>query len=197
MFPGNTADPDTLLPQVEKLRERFEFERFTLVGDRGMISAKHIAALGEVPGVEWITALKTTSIRPLVATGVIQPSLFDERNEFEFRHPDYPGERLTACRNPLLGRQRSHKRHDLLDATMRELEKIRRRVVKGRLTGRENIALAAGKILGKYKVGKHIDLIITDDTFNYQVNDQRVREEAAMDGIYVIRTRVEEEQLSA
>ena len=197
VFPGNTADPETLLPQVEKLKERFEIERFTLVGDRGMISGKHIDALSKVSGVEWISALKSTSIRPLIATGVIQPSLFDERNMFEFQHPDYPGERLIACRNPILGRQREYKRLDLLDATVKELEKVRKRVLKGRLAGRENIALAAGKILGKFKVGKHLDLEITDDSFSYQVNDERVREEAAMDGIYVIRTSVDGETLSA
>lgn len=197
VFPGNTTDPKTLLPQVEKLRERFEIGSFTLVGDRGMITGKQVEALAKAPGVEWITALKSASIKPLVASGVIQPSLFDERNMFEFEHPDYPGERLIACLNPVQGRQREHKRLDLLDATVNELEKIRRRVLKGRLKGQADIALAAGKILGKYKVGKHINLEITDETFDYWVDEQKVKEEAATDGIYVIRTSVSEGELSA
>jgi hypothetical protein len=196
VFPGNTSDPDTLLPQVQKLRERFGIKTFTLVGDRGMISGKHIETLARSPGVEWVTALKSMSIRPLISSGVIQPSLFDEAGIFEFVHPDYPGERLIACRNPVLGRQRAHKRQDLLGATVAELEKIRRRVAKGRLTGREHIGLAVGKVLGKFKVGKHFDLEITDATFDYQVSEDRVREEAALDGIYVIRTSVDKEALS-
>jgi transposase len=197
VFPGNTADPKTLLPQVVKLRERFGIESFTLVGDRGMISGKHIEVLARLPGVQWITALKSTSIRPLLASGVIQPSLFDERNMFELSHPDYPGERLVACHNPVLARQRAHKRHDLIDATVTGLEKIRKSVEKGRLKGEGKIALKVGKILGKYQVAKHIDLEVTEDTLNYQVNEQRVAEEAALDGIYVIRTSVGEEELSA
>jgi hypothetical protein len=196
VFPGNTSDPDTLLPQVQRLKERFGIETFTLVGDRGMISGRHIETLAQSPGVEWITALKSASIRPLIASGVIQPSLFDESNIFEFQHPEYRGERLIACRNPVLGRQRAHKRHDLLDATVAELEKIRKRVAKGRLRGKEHIALAVGKVLGKFKVGKHFDLEITDEHLDYWVNQERVEEEAALDGIYVIRTSVDKEMLS-
>jgi hypothetical protein len=197
VFPGNTGDPDTFMPQVERLRERYGLESFTIVGDRGMISGKHIETLAAIPGVQWITALKSTSIRPLIAEGAIQPSLFEESNLFELSHADYPGERLIACRNPMLELERRHKRQELLDATTMDLERIKRRVDTRRLKGKDKIGLAVGKIIGKHKVGKHIDLEIDESSFDYQVNHQKVDQEALLDGIYVIRTSVPAEELSA
>jgi transposase len=197
VFPGNTGDPSTLLPQVVKLRERFGLSAFTLVGDRGMITGKQIERFQALGGIDWITALKSQSLRKLVVDGVIQPSLFDEENLAEVTHADYPGERLIACRNPVLGRLRAHKRQELLAATSKELERIRRSVNSGRLKGKAKIGLRVGAKLAKYRMGKHFYLTIQDDAFAFEVNQESVAAEAAMDGIYVIRTSVSEEVLSA
>jgi len=196
VFPGNTGDPSALMPQVDKLRERFGLASFTLVGDRGMITGKHLGVL-KGAGVDWVTALKSQSLRKLVVDGTIQPSLFDEENLAEVTHADYPGERLIACRNPVLGRQRAHKRGELLAATLRELERIQQSVNSGRLNGKAEIGLRVGEKLGKYRMGKHFKLTIEDDRFNFEVDQGSVEAEAAMDGIYVIRTSVPAEKLSA
>jgi transposase len=196
VFAGNTGDASTLLPQVVKLKERFGLSSFTLVGDRGMITGKHLAALSS-GGVDWITALKSQSLKKLVVDGVIQPSLFDEENLAEVSHADYPGERLIACRNPVLGRMRAHKRDELLAATSKELTKVQQSVRAGRLQGKAKIGLKVGEKLGKYRVGKHFQLTIQDDNFAFEVNPESVAAEAVMDGIYVIRTSVPEEELSA
>jgi transposase len=169
-----------------------------MVGDRGMITGKHIQHFQENDtGVSWITAMKSQSLRKLVEDGAIQPSLFDEANLFEFTHADYPGERLIACRNPVLGRKRAHKRDSLLEATVRDLEKIQKRVVRGSLSGREKIGLKVGEKLGKHHMGKHFHLTITDRSFEFTINQESVEREALMDGIYVIRTNVSEQNLSS
>lgn len=196
VFPGNAGDASTLLPQVVKLKERFGLTSFTLVGDRGMITGKHLGVLREA-GVDWVTALKSQSLKKLVVAGTIQPSLFEEENLAEVSHADFPGERLIACRNPVLGRMRAHKRDELLAATSKELTKVQQSVRAGRLRGKAKIGLKAGAKLGKYRVGKHFQLTIQDDAFAFEVDRESVANEAAMDGIYVIRTSVSEEKLSA
>jgi hypothetical protein len=197
VFEGNTGDPKTLLPQVEKAREAFGIEELVMVGDRGMISQSQIEELKKLDGVAWLTALRSSSIRKLVEGEAIQLDLFDERNLFEFAHSDYPGERLVACRNPELARLRAAKRKDLLAATERELEKVRGMMARGRLKGADKIGIRVGRVINKYKVAKHFDLEIADNQFEYQVNEERVAAEAALDGIYVIRTSVPKERLSA
>ena len=197
VYEGNTADASTLMPQVTQLREHFGLERLVLVGDRGMISHKAIDSLRSLDGLAWITALKSSQIRALVQGGELQLGLFDERNLFEFAHPDYPGERLMACRNVDLGRLRSHKREALLEATERELEKIRTRVEKGSLDGRDKIGVRVGKVLNKYKVAKHFALTIEESGFEFHRLEQQIAAEAALDGLYVIRTSVPKKQMTS
>jgi transposase len=197
VYEGNTADVNTLLPQVSQLREDFGLERLVLVGDRGMISHKAIDGLRSLDGFAWITALKSSQIRALVQGGTLQLGLFDERNLFEFSHPDFPGERLMACRNVDLGKLRAHKREALLEATEKELEKIRVRVENGSLAGRDKIGVRVGKVVNKYKVGKHFALTIEEARFEFQRLAQQIAAEAALDGIYVIRTSVAKKQMTS
>jgi transposase len=196
-FEGNTNDPKTLLPQVDRLRQRFGIQDVAVVGDRGMISQKQIGALRERPGMDWITALRSEAIHVLVKGGQLQLGLFDERNLFEIQHPDYPGERLVACRNPELAKLRAHKRQSLLDATARELEKVRGMVARGRLRGAGAIGVRVGKVVNRYKVGKHFELEIRDDGFDYHLRQEAIEAEAVLDGVYVIRTSLPAEQLGA
>jgi transposase len=194
VFDGNTGDPKTVLSQVKKLRERFSLERVVLVGDRGMITSARIEEdLRQAPGLEWITALRGPAIRKLVDTGVLDVSLFDERDLAEVSSPDYPGERLIVCRNPLLATERKRKREDLLQATERELEKVAAATqrVANPLRGKDRIGLRVGRVMGRFKVGKHFKLTITEERFGYQRNPTTIAEEAALDGIYVIRTSVQ------
>jgi hypothetical protein len=197
VFAGNTNDAKTLLPQVDQLRERFGIQNVAVVGDRGMISQKQIDALRERPGMDWITALRSKAIRALVEGGHLQLGLFDERNLFELRHPDYPGERLVACRNPELAKLRVHKRQSLLDATARELEKVRGMAARGRLRGAGAIGVRVGKVVNQYKVGKHFELEIRDDGFDYRLRNEQIEAEAALDGVYVIRTSLPAQRLDA
>jgi hypothetical protein len=197
VFKGNTGDPTTLLPQVEKLRESFDIRRIALVGDRGMISQKQIDALRKTPGIDWITALRPEALRKLLEGGHLQLGLFDERNLFELRHPDFPGERLVACRNPELAKLRAHKRQSLLDATARELEKVRGMAARGRLKGKGEIGVRVGKDVNRYKVAKHFHLDIREDGFDYHIKEERVAAEAALDGIYVVRTSLPKKRLDA
>ena len=197
VYEGNTADPKTLMPQVLKLKECFALERVVLVGDRGMISHKAIGELKDIDGMAWITALKSTQIRGLVEAGALQLGLFDERNLFEFSDPAYPGERLIACRNPELAKLRAYKRQALIEATTLELEKIRERVARGALEGAAAIGVKLGRVLNRYKVGKHFELTITDTAVKYQILEPQVAAEAALDGIYVIRTGIPKKQMSA
>jgi transposase len=194
---GNTSDPDTLLPAVDRVRTRFGRERFVMVGDRGMISHRGIEALRERSGVDWIAALKSASIRALVKQGHVQLDLFDERNLFELTHPEYPGERLVACRNPQLADYRAHKREALLEATDKQLEKVRASVAAGRLRGQDKIGVRVGRVVNQYKVAKHFDLKITDTSFSYERNAERIATEAALDGLYIIRTSVPAERMDA
>jgi transposase len=195
VFEGNTGDPTTLLPQVEKLKKTFAIETIVLVGDRGMISQKQINEIKQTEGIDWITALRTGAIRKLVDGGHIQFGLFDQRNLFELTHPSFPGERLVACRNEELARSRAHKRHSLLEATSRELEKVRGMVSRGRLKGKDAIGVRIGKVVDKYKVSKHLVLDIRDDGFDFHLDENKISEEAGLDGIYVIRTSVSAQRL--
>ncbi len=190
VYEGNTADPKTLMPEIERLRHDFGITQLVMVGDRGMISQKAIEALREQEGIGWITALKSGAIRALIDQGQLQMGLFDERNLFEFTHPDYPRERLIACRNPALAALRARKREDLLQATEKQLEKIRTLVQSGRLRGQDKIGLRVGKVINQYKVAKHFMLDIQDQSFAFQRSDTRIAAEAALDGLYVIRTSV-------
>ncbi len=195
VFEGNTGDPKTLLPQVTKLQKNFGIERFVLVGDRGMITQKQIDALREIDGIDWIAALRPEAIKKLVAGGAIQMGLFDDQNLFELTHPNFPGERLVACRNPELARRRTHKRQSLLEATALELEKVRRIVGRGRLRGKDAIGVRVGKVVNKYKVGKHFKLDIQNDQFDFEIDHDKVSAEAALDGIYVVRTSLSEQRM--
>lgn len=197
VYEGNTADASTLMPQVTQLREQFGLERLVLVGDRGMISHKAIDTLRSLEGLAWITALKSSQIRALVQGGALQLGLFDERNLFEFAHPDFPNERLMACRNVDLGRLRAHKREALLQATEKELHKVRTRIENGSLAGRDKIGLRVGKVVNKYKVAKHFALTIEEGGFTFQRLEQQIGAEAALDGLYVIRTSVPKKQMDS
>ena len=179
IFKGNTGDPKTLLPQVDKLRQEFRLEQFVLVGDRGMITQTQIDALRELEGCGWITALRPEAIKKLLAGGAIQMGLFDERHLFELTHPDFPGERLVACRNPELAERRVRKRTSLLEATTRELDQVSRMVSRGRLRGQEAIDGEVKKILKQYKIGKHYRLEIRDDGFDVQLDREALAAEAA------------------
>ena len=197
MFEGNTSDPQTLLPQIDKLQQDFALESVILVGDRGMISQKQIDALSERSGVEWITALKGGAIRKLVEAGAIQMDLFDERNLFEFAHADFPGERLIVCRNPQLAELRAHKRRSLLEATTEELQAVQRMVSHGRLKDPDKIGVRVGRVLNKYKMAKHFVLQIEAEHFAFHIDEEKVAEEAALDGLYVIRTSLPTAALSS
>jgi hypothetical protein len=197
VFEGNVADSTTLVPQVQRLRERLGIHDVVLVGDRGMISQKAIETLTTLEGVRWITALKSPQIQRLLTGGALQLGLFDDRNLFELTDPAYPGERLMACRNPALAKLRAHKRQDLLAATVAELEPLQRRVAKGRLLGRAEIGLRVGRVINKYKVAKHFAVTITDTALDWTVRAARVEAEAALDGIYLIRTKVPVPMMSA
>ena len=179
VFEGNTGDPKTLLPQVDKVRKDFGIERCVMVGDRGMITQKQIDALREIDGIDWIAALRPEAIHKLVEGGAIQMELFDERNLFELTHPDFPGERLVACRNPELAKRRAQKRESLLEATGKELEKVRRMVGQGRLHGQDAIGVRVRKVLEKYKVGQHYKLEIRDDGFDFEIDQEKMATEVA------------------
>jgi len=199
VFKGNTGDPKTLIPQVRKVKEDFGIKTMAMVGDRGMITQKQIDEIKGIDGVDWITAMKTGGIKKLVEGEAIQMELFDERDFFEFTHPDYPGERLVACLNAELRKLRGHKRRSLLDATIRELEKVRSMVLRGRLKGKgkDEIGVRVGKVVNKYKMAKHFVLDIRDGCFEFYIDEQKVKAEAALDGIYVIRTSLDEDRCSA
>jgi transposase len=197
VYEGNVADSQTLLPEVKRLREAFGIEQLVMVGDRGMISQKAIAELCETEGIDWITALKSASIRVLLEQGHLQLGLFDERNLVEVSSPDYPGERLVACRNPELAKLRAHKREALLAATEVNLDKIKARVNAGKLAGRDQIGLRVGKVINQYKVAKHFALAIGDHTFTFARQHDSIAAEAALDGLYIIRTSVPAAQMDA
>jgi Transposase DDE domain len=198
---GDTADPVAFTDIVEVMRTRFGLDRLVLVGDRGMITSARIAMLRELnedgAGFGWITALRAPAIATLAAAdGPLQMSLFDQHDLAEISHPDYPGERLIACRNPALAAERARKRDELLAATEGLLAPIAERVAAGRLAGAATIGQAVGKVSGKYKVAKHFRYHITDTSFTYTRNHAAITAEAALDGIYVLRTSVDTATLS-
>jgi transposase len=179
VFKGNSGDPTTLLPQVDKMRAEFGIQQFVLVGDRGMITQTQVDALRDIKGVGWISALRPGAIKKLITGGSIQRGLFDERNLFELTHPDFPGERLVACRNIALADRRAAKRIALLEATTQELEHVCRMVSRGRLHDKEAIGTQVGKILKQYKVGKHYRIDIRDDGFDYKIDQAALAAEVA------------------
>jgi len=200
VFEGNTGDPNTVARQIEKLRERFGLSRVVLVGDRGMLTEARIREeLAGHEGLDWISALRGPAIAKLVEGGALQLSLFDERDLAEISSPDYPGERLVVCRNPLLAEERARKRIELLAATEVELEKIVAATERKqrRLRGREKIALRVGRVIGKHKMAKHFVLEITEEGLSYRRDEARIAKEAALDGFYVIRTSLAAEVLDA
>jgi transposase len=199
VYPGNTGDPTTVPDQVTKLREQFGLSRVILVGDRGMLTQTQIDVLKEHPELGWISALRSGSIRQLMVTGALQRSLFDETNLAEIRSPEFPGERLVACYNPLLADERGRKREELLAATEKELAKLVRQVARRtkRPMSQTDIALKAGRIVNRFKVAKHFELSIEDEAFDFTRNTASIEQESQLDGIYVIRTSEPETELSA
>ena len=194
---GNVADSQTLMPEIKRLRENFGIEQLVMVGDRGMISHKSIDQMRELEGIGWITALKSASIRSLIEQGQLQLGLFDERNLLELTSPDYPGERLVACRNLQLAALRAHKREALLVATEASLHKIELRVQAGKLSGADAIGLRVGKVVNQYKVAKHFELAIGEHAFSFARKREAIVAEAALDGLYIIRTSVAPAQMDA
>ena len=197
VFEGNTGDPKTLVPQVEKMRNAFGIEQFVMVGDRGMLTQKQVNALHDIDGVDWIGALRPEAIKKLATNGAIQMGLFDNRNLFEIKHPDFPGERLIACRNSELAHRRSIKRESLLNATVKELDRVRGMVRRGRLSGKKEIGARVRAILKKYRIGKHFKLDIRNNDFGFEINRDKVKNEAALDGIYIVRTSLSKESMDA
>ncbi len=193
---GNTGDPATVPAAVEKLRIRFGLERVVLVGDRGMLTSAQIETL-RVRGLDWISALRGPAVRGLVEAGDLQLGLFDERNLAEITSPDFPGERLVVCRNPALAAERARKRLDLLAATEALLAPLVARVEAGTLRGADRIGLAVGRVIDRHKVAKHFELRIADDHLEVARKEEAIAEEAALDGLYVLRTSLAPERLDA
>lgn len=199
VYRGNTGDPSTVAEQVDKLRRRFGLTRVVMVGDRGMLTQAQINKLKEHPGLGWISSLRCEAIRSLLDKGYLQRSLFDETNLAEIRSPDFPGERLVACFNPLLARDRRRKREELMAATEKDLERLSREVKRRTRTPlhKADIGIKAGRILGRFKMAKHFRLTIEDGSFSWSRRQDAIAREAALDGIYVIRTSQSQQQLSA
>ncbi|MDR2141309.1 MAG: IS1634 family transposase [Deltaproteobacteria bacterium] len=199
LFPGNTSDVATFFPMVETLLAKYNLSKVVFVGDRGMISGKTILTIrNKMPDINWITALKSVSIRSLVEKEKVEPSKFDETNLFEIEAPDeYPGERLIFCRNPLLAVYRTKNRNDLLEATEKILAEIEKRVLSGSLKGKQQIGLAVGQSINKYKMKKHFIVDIDDNIFKYRRNVDKIKIEQSLDGIYVIRTSLSSDDCPA
>ena len=200
VFPGNTADPPTFTHIVARARKRFGIDRIVFVGDRGMITSARINEdLRETDGLDWISALRTEGIRKLCDAGTIQISLFDQQDLAEVTSEHFPDERLVVCRNPALAEQRVRQRNELLKATEDKLEPIRiaTQRTSNPLRGEKEISLRVGKVIGKHKMAKHFDLTITESSFTYTRNEERIREEAALDGLYVVRSSVDEKQMNS
>jgi hypothetical protein len=192
VFPGATSDPDSFKTAIVRVRGDFGIKTMIMAGDRGMITGTRIDDLRKLEGMEWITALKAPAIARLAADdGPLQMSLFDTQNFAEITHPDYPGERLICCHNPVLAAERARKRADLLAATGADLATIRKSVLAGRLTDPDKIGIRVGKVVGKHKVGKHFITDIGPGRFSYRQDEEKIAAEAALDGIYVIRTSVD------
>jgi hypothetical protein len=199
VFEGDVADPSTLSAQISKLKQRFGLKHVVLVGDRGMITSARIRDDLQPAGLDWITTLRAPQIQALTEAGPLQLSLFDERNLAEITAPDYPGERLIVCRNPELARERARKRDELLAATERDLSRIVAHVGRryAPLRGKAEIGLAVGAVVNRHKMGKHYELTITDDTLAYRRKPESIARETKLDGLYVVRTNVPAETLSA
>jgi hypothetical protein len=197
VFPGNTADPTAFIAAVEAVRTRFRLTEVVMVGDRGMITSARIEALRGLGGISWVTCLRAPAIKALAEEGVIQLSLFDEANLAEITHPDYPGERLVACRNPALAAERARKRTELLDATEGLLAPIAAAVEAGRLKGSDKIGLRVGRELNRRKMAKHFEVVIGEASFAYSRRQAEIDAEAALDGIYVVRTCVGADRLDS
>ena len=194
---GNVSDSKTFMPEVQRLREDFGIEQMVIVGDRGMIFQGVIDAMRTADGIDWITALKSVSIRALIEQKQLQPDLFDERNLLELSSPDYPGERLVACRNVELAKLRQHKREALLVATEVNLAKVKVRVDAAKLSGKDKIGLQVGKVVNQYKVAKHFELNIGETAFSFVRKHESIAAEALLDGIYIIRTSVSTDKMNA
>lgn len=199
VYPGNTGDPTTVPDQVEKLRGRFGLKRVVLVGDRGMLTQTRIKALREHPALGWISALRFTAIRDLAESGVFQPSFFDKKNLAEITSEDYPNERLIVCYNPLLAQDRKRVRDELLAATEKRLQKIVAQVARRTKTPMtaDEIGVKVGRIINHYKVGKHFILTIEENLLRFKRNEESIKREVALDGIYIIRTSEKQSELSA
>jgi Transposase DDE domain len=197
VFDGATHDHQTVPATLDKLRARFGLGELVLVADRGMVTRANLDAIRQADGIEWITALKAPQVKRLARTGAFQPSLFDQVNLAEVQSDEFPGERLLVCRNPLVADERARKREALLAATEAELAPIRERVAAGRLTDAAAIGLAVGEVIKRHRVKKHFALDISDGHLHYQRKQAQIAEEAALDGIYVLRTTVAADRLDA
>jgi transposase len=199
VYSGDTGDPSTVSDQAEKLRKQFGLSHLVLVGDRGMLTQTQIEKLKEYSGLGWISALRSHAIRDLVENGYLQMSLFDQKDLAEIRSPEFPSERLVACFNPLLAEERGRKRQELLRATEKELERIAKQVAGRTRTplGKDEIGKKVGKVVNRFKVGKHFVVTIGEGTFSFVRNEAQIQREEALDGIYVIRTSESAERLSA
>jgi transposase len=198
VFKGNTADPATVAAQVAKLKERFGIQHIAWVGDRGMLTSARIEQVLKPQGMDWVSSLRAPQIAQLAAEqGPFQPSLFDQRNLIELSSAHFPGERLVVCRNPLLAQERSRKRLELLAATEAELAKITQATQRARqaLRGEQAIALRVGRVIERFHMAKHFELTITETSLSWRRRDEAIAAEAALDGLYVIRTSLPKEQL--
>jgi transposase len=196
VFPGNTSDSSVFLPTVKKIREEFGISKAVLVGDRGMISSKDITILKSNGEIDWITALRSSSIKSLLPKGYFQFSLFDEYELCEFTAPEFPGERLAACRNPELRKKREATRNSMIEATKKDLDKIKARVESGRLKVKEKIGEAVGRVINKYNMKKHFFININDSYIDYSLNISSINAEKALDGVYIIRTSLPVDAIS-
>lgn len=197
VYEGNTSDSTTVVAHAKRIKNDFGIEQMVLVGDRGMLSQRQIHSLREEGGIDWITALKTGAIRRAVDSKALQMRLFDQRNLFSFTDPQFPGERLVACKNEELARLRAHKRQSLLDATCKSLDKIVGMVERGTVSGQDAIGVRVGKVIDKYKMAKHIETTIAAERFGYALRQASIDEEAMLDGVYVVRTSLAAEAMSA
>ena len=200
VFEGSTSDPKTVAAQVDKIRNRFGLRRVVLVGDRGMLTGARIREdLQGIDGLRWITTLRAPTIRKLIANGQVAQSMFDERDLAEISSPDFPGERLIVCRNPLLAEQRQRKRQELLAATAEKLAPIVRATQRAKdpLRGAAEIGMRVGKVINQHKVGKHFSTVIAEDSFTFQLDREKIAAEEELDGLYIVRSNVEPELFDA
>ena len=194
VYPGSTSDPKTVDDQINKLKIRFGVEHFVFAGDRGMLTQGRIDKLKKLGGIDWVSALRASSIKRLVKQGDLQLSLFDEKDLLEITSPDYPGERLIVCRNPYLAQDRARTRRELLAATEEKLDGLSKRVAAGKLKDQAKIGEALGRVANKYKMAKHFEFTVREGIFSYRRNEESIAAEAALDGFYVLRTSVEKEK---